>query len=86
MFDKNRLTRVLPGESTFRIFYELLDSGDTPLLQELGLDLLKKDESVFFDFDQQVYSRSPDLNNEVILYNSYPPPLRDYTIEISPVN
>ncbi|XP_066916654.1 unconventional myosin-XVIIIa-like [Clytia hemisphaerica] len=53
MFDKNRLTRVLPGESTFRIFYELLDSGDMPLLQELGLDLLKKEESIFFDFDQQ---------------------------------
>ena len=61
MFDKNRLTRPLPGESTFRIFYEMLDSGDAALLQELNLDSLnrsrtteKDEENLFFDLEQQV--------------------------------
>jgi len=54
MFDKNRLTRALSGESTFRIFYELLDCGDESMLQELGLDSLSKESNLFFDFEQQV--------------------------------
>ena len=54
MFDKNRLTRALSGESTFRIFHELLDCGDESLLQELGLDSLSKENNLFFDFEQQV--------------------------------
>lgn len=56
MLDKNRLTRPLQGESTFRIFYELLDSGDTSLLQELNLDswIKNDDENLFLDLEQEV--------------------------------
>ena len=56
MFDKNRLTRPLQGESTFRIFHELLDSGNISLLQELNLDSWVKDddENLFFDLAQEV--------------------------------
>ena len=56
MFDKNRLTRPLQGESTFRIFHELLDCGDTSLLQELNLESWMKDDddNLFFDLEQEV--------------------------------
>lgn len=61
--DKARVSRMVPNESSYQIFYELLDGCDKKLKQDLFLDSLPREGNFLFDFEEKFSDKDTHLQN-----------------------